>query len=231
MPPHRRHHRFVRARGQVADRMKAYYRQRAAEYDQFYQVPEFQDDLAQLEQWLTENVRGRSVLEIAAGTGHWTKVAARVAKSVMATDANTETLAIAKRRRLGSHVTFLTSDAYDLPTFDQRFEVGMAHLWWSHVPRERRQEFLAGFVSRLKPRAAVLMLEQRFQKSFSIPCARRDARGNRYELRRLASGKMFEVVKNYPSPAQLEMDFTSFCTTIRVMKLKHFWALSAHLRN
>src|SRR3954469_185812 len=173
MPPQRRHHRFDRARGQVADRMKAYYRQRAPEYDQFYQVPEFQDDLAQLEQWLTENVRGRSVLEVAAGTGHWTKIAARVAKSVTATDANPETLAIAKRRRLGSHVTFRTADAYDLPTFKQKFEVGMAHLWWSHVPRERRQEFLAGFVSRLAPCATVLTLDQRFGKSFSIPCAQR----------------------------------------------------------
>jgi demethylmenaquinone methyltransferase/2-methoxy-6-polyprenyl-1,4-benzoquinol methylase len=211
--------------------MTAYYRQRAPEYDQFYQVPEFQDDLAQLEHWVIENVRGRSVLEIAAGTGHWTKIAARVAKSVTATDANPETLAIAKRRRLGSHVTFRSADAYALPDFATRFDVGMAHLWWSHVPRERRQEFLAGFVSRLKPRAAVLMLDQRFGKSFSIPCARRDTRGNRYELRRVASGKMFEVVKNYPSTSNLHADLSTLCADIRIMKLKHFWALSAHLRN
>lgn len=210
--------------------MKAYYRQRAPEYDQFYQVPEFADDLAQLEQWLIDHVRGRSVLEIAAGTGHWTAIAAPAAKSVTATDANPETLAVAKRRRLGSNVTFRTADAYDLPDFEQSFDLGMAHLWWSHVLRERRQDFLSGFVLRLKPRATVLMIDQRFKRSFSVPCARRDWRGNRYELRRLANGKTFEVIKNYPSKAHLLADFAAVCTDIRVTRLEYFWSLTARVR-
>jgi SAM-dependent methyltransferase len=214
----------------VADRMKSYYRQRAPEYDAFYQVPEFQDDLHQLERWTTEHVRGRTVLEVAAGTGHWTKIASHVAKSITATDVNPETLAIAKRRRLGSHVTFVTADAFALPAFEKQFAVGMAHLWWSHVPRERRREFLTGLVARLRPRATIVMLDQRFVGKFSIPASRRDPRGNRYELRRLAGGKAFEVMKNYPSIDGLRADFSALCKNIHVMKLKHFWTLSADVR-
>jgi SAM-dependent methyltransferase len=210
--------------------MKSYYGQRAPEYDQFYQVPEFQNDLAELDAWVTEHVRGRTVLEVAAGTGHWTKIAARVAKSVTAADYNPETLAIAKRRRLGPHVELLTADAYGLPKFETRFEIGMAHLWWSHVPRERRQEFLTGLAKRLRPKAMILMLDQRYGRSFSIPASRRDARGNRYEMRKLASGKTFEVMKNYPGVAGLRADFASVCVDIQIMRLKYFWALSARLR-
>ena len=210
--------------------MKSYYRQRAPEYDQFYQVPEFQDDLARLAEWIIAHVRGRTVLEVAAGTGHWTKIASHAAKSVTATDFNAETLAIARRRRLGSHVTFLAADAYALPDFGTPFEAGMAHLWWSHVPRERRQEFLAGLVKRLRPKATILLLDQRFGRSFSIPASRRDTHGNRYELRKLAGGKTFEIMKNYPAIGSLRADFAPLCTDIRIFMLKHFWTLSAQRR-
>jgi hypothetical protein len=74
------------------------------------------------------------------------------------------------------------------------------------------------------------MLDQRFVRKFSIPASRRDLRGNRYELRRLASGKAFDVMKNYPSIDGLRADFSALCKNIRVMKLKHFWALSADVR-
>lgn len=209
--------------------MESYYRQRAREYDRFYQTPEFQNDLRELETWLTGHVRRRTVLEVAAGTGHWTKIASRTAKAVTATDYNPETLAVAKRRRLGAHVTLLAADAYDLPVFEKPFEVGMAHLWWSHVPRERRQEFLAGLVKCLRPKATILMLDQRFGRSFSIPASRRDARENRYEFRKLANGKTFEVMKNYPSAQGLLADFNSYCDDIRITQLKYFWTLTARL--
>ena len=59
--------------------MKEYYRQRASQYDRFYEVPERSHDLIGLKAWLVERVRGRTVLEVAAGTGYWTEVAATAA--------------------------------------------------------------------------------------------------------------------------------------------------------
>jgi ubiquinone/menaquinone biosynthesis C-methylase UbiE len=60
--------------------MEIYYRDRAPEYDKFYEVPEREHDLARLKSWLVERVRNRTILEVAAGTGYWTEVAAAVAK-------------------------------------------------------------------------------------------------------------------------------------------------------
>jgi hypothetical protein len=48
--------------------MEEYYRERAAEYDAIYKVPDRQDDLVHLRAWLEEQVRGRTIREIAAGT-------------------------------------------------------------------------------------------------------------------------------------------------------------------
>src|SRR5215813_8271718 len=127
--------------------MEDYYRERATVYDEFYQVGRRKDDLTSLKDWLTGQVQGATILEVAAGTGYWTEVAAPVAKAITATDYNPETLAIAAQRRLGPHVTLLAVDAYELPEFVTAFDAGMAMLWWSHVDIRRRAEFLGQFAS------------------------------------------------------------------------------------
>src|SRR5262245_39041451 len=79
--------------------MAEYYRERATVYDEFYQVGRRKEDLVLLRAWLVERVPQRTILEVAAGTGHWTEAAASVAKAITATDCNPETLAIAAQRR------------------------------------------------------------------------------------------------------------------------------------
>jgi len=75
-----------------------YYAQRAAEYDDVYRKPERQADLARLRELLPPLVAGRRVLEVAAGTGYWTRLLATTAAGITATDINAETLAIAAQR-------------------------------------------------------------------------------------------------------------------------------------
>ena len=208
--------------------MEIYYRDRAPEYDKFYQVPERQHDLKRLKSWLVEHVRGRDILEIAAGTGYWTEAAAAVAKAITATDYNPEMLAIAATRNLGSNVKLRTADAFALPKFGSPFDVGMAHMWWSHVGKERRQEFLSHFVSRLEPRAVILMIDQVSGRCSSV--SRQDEWGNLMTLRTLENGATFEIIKNYPSSEELCDDFAKVCDDIEIMLLPHFWALIARVR-
>jgi len=210
--------------------MKEYYRQRASQYDRFYEVPERYRDLVRLKAWLVERVRGRTVLEVAAGTGYWTEVAATAAEAITATDYNHEPLSIAVDRRLGPHVTLLTADAYALPKFACRFEVGMAHLWWSHVERQRRQEFLSHFASRLQSQATLLMIDQTYVEDLCSPISRRDAWGNEYTLRTLEDGTSYEIVKNFFSLQELQDSLGDMCEDIEITWLRHFWALSGRFR-
>jgi SAM-dependent methyltransferase len=206
-----------------------YYRARATHYDGLYQYAAWRDDLAWLKAWLIERVRGRTVLEVAAGTGHWTEVAAAGAAAVTATDLNPETLAFASRRPYRGRVALLAADAFSLPDFPDRFEVGMAHLWWSHVETGRRREFLAHLASRLEPGGVVLMIDQRPTAPFCHPASRWDAEGNRYERRTLPGGAVFEIIKNYPEPGELVEQLREFCVRTVVTPLHYFWALEAHL--
>jgi SAM-dependent methyltransferase len=210
--------------------LEDYYRSRAPEYERFYQNPARQNDLARLRAWLIDYVRGRTILEVAAGTGYWTEVAAPVCNAITATDSVTETLAVAAKRRLGRHVDVLAADAYDLPQFASKFDVGMAHLWWSHVEKQRQLEFLSQFMGCLKPDALVLMIDQVYVEGICPPASRHDEWHNRYELRELQNGAMYEIVKNYPTNEELLGSFAQFGEDIRIMRLSHFWALSARNR-
>jgi SAM-dependent methyltransferase len=214
----------------LRDDMQEYYRARAAEYDLFYDTPDRWDELARLKAWLIERTTGRTVLEVAAGTGYWTEVVAHLAGSVTATDLNPETLAIAAKRRLGANVHLVAADAHCLPHFTTAFDVGMAHLWWSHLEKQRRISFISHFASRLVPGASLLMIDQLYVEGFSRPISRKDEWGNQYAIRRLKDGRSYEIVKNFPGPGEPEDGFGELCTDIQVLRLHHFWALSARLR-
>jgi ubiquinone/menaquinone biosynthesis C-methylase UbiE len=214
----------------VQGTMQEYYRARAPEYDLFYAIPDRFDELAQLNAWLIERTKQRTILEVAAGTGRWTEVAASVAKAVTATDYNWEMLSIAATRRLGSNVCFRTADAYSLPNFTKSFDIGMAHLWWSHVARQDIKPFLSHFASRLRPGATLLMIDQFYVDGLSGPISRVDSAGNQYTTRYLKDGSSYEIIKNFPRPGEPEDALEDLCTDISVTRLRHFWALSATIR-
>ena len=212
--------------GEAADAMRAYYRERAPEYDLLYAVPAYRTTSPPCAR-LEPHVVGASVLEVAAGTGYWTEAAAPFARAITATDCNAETLAVAARRRLGPKVTLVEAEPTRYPT-SAPIEVGMAHLWWSHVKKEKRPAFLSGLAARLRPNATLLMLDQRFRRGWGPPCCRRDRFGNRYEMRR-AGGAEYEVVKNYPGPKQLRDGLAGICESIEILLLDRFWAVRARI--
>ena len=53
--------------------LRAYFAARAPDYDAVYLKPEREKDIAFLRRCLPDRLRGRSVLEVACGTGSWTR--------------------------------------------------------------------------------------------------------------------------------------------------------------
>jgi SAM-dependent methyltransferase len=210
--------------------MEDYYRRRATEYDGFYRVLDRQHDLFQLRTWLMEQVRGLTVLEIAAGTGHWTEVAAASAKALTATDLVPEMMAVSMGRCRSSHVTYAKADAYSLPNFCSTFQAGMAHMWWSHVGLQSRGTFLAHFASRLEPHAKLLMIDQNYVEGLCSPVSRLDPWGNQLTIRELRNGDTYEIIKNFPTPEELHESLNGICDEIEVIRYRHFWAVSARFR-
>ena len=207
-----------------------YYRKRAREYDGIYTTAEWQSELPVLQDWLIDQVRNRTILEVAAGTGYWTLVAGATAKAITATDISAEMLAIASAKHLGQNIALIRADCWRLPHFPRQFEVGMAHLWWSHIRKQDRGRFLSHFATRLQQRATLLMIDQNHVQDFGTPISRCDVAGNTYQTRWLSNGERFEILKNFPEAGELEHGMSETCEAIEILRLTHFWALRATFR-
>jgi SAM-dependent methyltransferase len=207
--------------------MQAYYAQRAKEYERIYDKPERQADLAKLRADIPALFEGETVLEIACGTGYWTPLIAARAKSVLAVDYAVETLEIARSKTYEKqNVDFQQGDAYDLPAWPQKFSGSYAGFWWSHIPLEKIDSFLAGLHERLAPGARVAFMDNLYVAGNSTPLARRDAAGNTYQERRLADGSRHEVLKNFPAEGELEARLGRIGTELHVTRYQYYWLAS-----
>ena len=204
--------------------LASYYAQRAPEYERIYQKPERQADLSALRKFVADTFIGRSVLEVACGTGWWTEVLATTARSVLATDCNEEVLTVARAKGLSSNVSFQRSDAFDLRSIDGEFDAGLAAFWWSHLTRAELQRFLKAFGQKLQPRSTVVFLDNIYVEGSSTPISRRDAEGNTYQLRRLDDGSITEVLKNFPADEELRAALSGWTGELTVKRLAYYWA-------
>jgi ubiquinone/menaquinone biosynthesis C-methylase UbiE len=190
--------------------MQEYYRERAKIYNASmgYDRPETLTTLLPILQMLRNRLAGRSVLEIACGPGFWTQQIADAAQSILAMDYNETTLVETRKKNLGPKVQFRRADAYALPRFEQSFQACFACDWWCHVPRSKRQEFLAGAHACLSPGALVIFCDQ-FPKVNS-PTVNMDLEGNNLQTRTLPDGRSFVVIKNFPTKIEMEKLLSPF---------------------
>jgi len=209
--------------------MTAYYARRAGEYERIYARPERQAQLAALEAFVEAALVGRDVLELACGTGYFTAVAARRARSVTALDINEETLAIGRAKRL-ARVSFGVGDAYAPPDLGRAFDGALATFWWSHVPLARLDAFLASLHARLAPGATVVFADNLYVEGNMSPVVRIDACGNTYQRRRLENGEEYEVLKNHPSRESLLACGTRAGSDVQVETFEYYWALAYRMR-
>ncbi len=175
-------------------------------------------------------VAGRRVLEVAAGTGYWTQVLSGTAVAITATDLNAETLAVAARRQYGSaDVQLLVADAYQLGTVPGEFDLMFCGFWWSHVARADVPRFLAAVSGRMPAGSPLILLDNRYVPGSVHPVSRIGPDGDTFQQRELRDGSSHEVLKNFPSPAQLAADLAGTATELAVTELDHYWLAAGRL--
>jgi ubiquinone/menaquinone biosynthesis C-methylase UbiE len=193
----------------AAHDLREYYARRTLEYEVIYEKPERQTDLDEIRRLIAQHCVGRRVLEIACGTGYWTRDAARVAQVLTATDAVREVLEFARlRQEWPANVCFVEANAYALDASSVvnegcPFNAAFAGFWLSHVPRRRVAGFLSGLNAVLDPGSAVLLFDNRYVEGSSSPIAFRDRAGDTYQRRSLADGSEFDVLKNFLEAEEL----------------------------
>ena len=217
--------------GTVTPQLETYYAKRAREYERIYEKAERQEELAWLRERLPKLFAGRHVLEIACGTGYWTQYIATAAASVTACDINEAVLEIAREKPTGkARVTFVKADAFAPGGVCQGCDAAFAGFWWSHVRKSELTRWLAGVAKSLPSGALVAMLDNRYVEGSSTPISRRDAEGNTYQVRELLSGETHEVLKNFPTAADLADTVRPFAAEAHLEETHYYWLLVFRLK-
>ncbi len=205
----------------------AYYARRAGEYEQIYRRPERQADLATLRSMLVRELADHDVLEVACGTGYWTEPIAAAARSILATDVGDEVLDLARAKHFPkANVRFARADAFTLTGVSGEFTAAFAGFWWSHIARSALPVFLSALHTKLRPGALVVLADNTCVVGSSTPVSRTDDEGNTYQLRTLADRTTHEVMKNFPSEADLRAAVAPFARDLRYTCLRYYWCLT-----
>jgi demethylmenaquinone methyltransferase/2-methoxy-6-polyprenyl-1,4-benzoquinol methylase len=189
------------------EEQKRYYAARAPEYDDWWfrrgryafepcEQERWDADVAEAERALADFGATGDVLELAAGTGLWTRHLARTADRLVAVDASAETLAL-NRGRVDGEVEYVVADVFAWEP-EERFDVVFFAFWLSHVPEERFDGFWRRVRAALRPGGRVFLVD-----SGGVDPAQRDPGRGELQERRLSDGRTFTIVKRYWSPEGL----------------------------
>lgn len=211
--------------------MHAYYAARAPYYDEVYLKPERAADLAFLSSALPARLASLNTLEVACGTGFWTQYIAPHCAQYLATDGTAEPLEFAKLRPGCGHCRFEIADAYALPASLGQFQAAFAGLWFSHVARQRRAEFLHSLHARLEPGALVVLIDNSSVQCKDFPIVETDADGNTFQMRPLKDGSQHRVLKNFPHEAEMLALLPAGATALEWRLLDNFWLFAYRLQS
>ena len=215
----------------ITEQSAQFYAKTASSHDRVYDRPERQTDLAAMSLQLADVLRGHTVLELACGTGYWTRLLAECAEKVVATDINPEMIALAALRTLpAERVQLRVADAWNLPDDIGTFSAVFIGFWWSHIKREEQERFLAGLRARLGGNLFVVLLDDAYVEGSSETVARTDMAGNTYQIRTAADGQRYEIAKTYPSDSALRKKLAASVREIKIVRREYFWMLSCRLK-
>lgn len=206
--------------------LRDYYEQRAGEYDEIYgrADPLRQAEQNELAAALRAALAGRHVLEIACGTGYWTRAIADVAAQVVATDASEAMLKLARDKGLPpDKVTLRRADAYALADLPGSFDAAVACFWLSHVPRDRLPGFLAQLHARLARGAIVFLADNVFVPRLGGELLTRAGQADTFKRRTLRDGSVHEIVKNYYSADELRALLQPASQRLQLRSGQCFW--------
>lgn len=146
-----------------------YYRRRAREYNEWWERQGrydrgaennrlWFDEAEQVRQVLHNLPKQDHILELAGGTGIWTKELVQLGERVTVVDASAEVIAINQADVASDRVDYIQADLFEWVS-DQQYDMIYFSFWLSHVPPDRLASFLDKVAAMLKPNGTLFILD------------------------------------------------------------------------
>jgi len=220
----------------LLEEQQRYYRERAAEYDDwFFRRGRYDLGADFNEQWTADVATVRralaqlapygEALELACGTGNWTSQLAAGATSVTAVDGAAEMIEISRAKSAATNVTHEVADLFAWRGAG-RYDTIFFGFWLSHVPPERFVEFWQNVGRALAPGG----------RAFFVDSLAYDATGEGrsregvVERRRLNDGRQFSIVKVIYEPERLGRELADLGWRCEITTSGRFFIYGSRLR-
>ncbi|WP_341528561.1 class I SAM-dependent methyltransferase [Nostoc sp. UHCC 0302] len=191
-----------------------YYRARANEYDEwFYRIGRYDRGEVNNQRWFEEIAVVKSavqqivgvndILELASGTGIWTRELLNIGKKITAIDASKEVIAI-NRSKLNSPI--VEYQQLDLFTWqpDTEYDLVFFAFWLSHVPPTLVDSFLAKVYQSVCIGGQVFIIDSRFEPTSTAKDHTLENDRNIYITRKLNDKQEYQIVKIFYHPDELQ---------------------------
>jgi demethylmenaquinone methyltransferase/2-methoxy-6-polyprenyl-1,4-benzoquinol methylase len=202
-----------------------YYRARANEYDEWafrrgrydrgpHHRAAWLAEVAVVGDALRDGLPAGRALELACGTGLWTRHLVERHSHVVAVDASPEVIAINRERLKSDRVTYIVADLFSWVPPHAQFDAIFFGFWLSHIPVARFDAFWTTVRAALKPGGGVFFVDSLLEEeSTARDHGPLDQSG--VVRRRLNDGREFDVVKVFYEPEELhqrlvERDWTGW---------------------
>jgi len=201
----------------LLDDQIAYYRARAPEYDAWwFRTGRFDRGAGNNAAWHAEtavieqavddmlaNARPSRVLELACGTGLFTRHLAPRVADVTAVDASPEVIAINRDRVGAANVTYVQADLFAFAPA-ARYDCVFMSFWLSHVPHARFDAFFAMVHRALAPGGFAYVVDSAHDPTSHAVNHPTPDKYAGVVTRRLDDGREFRIVKVFWEPPKLE---------------------------
>ena len=191
----------------------AYYRARATTYDASL-GDGLQGILAATGALLRQLGPFEHVLELACGTGIWTRLLLNVAQRVTAVDAAPEMLALNAAKVADTRVCYLRADLFTWEPVEQ-YDLVFFAFWLSHVPPSRLDAWLGTVLRAVRPGGALVIVDEYAPTLEDEQMALADI----YARRPLADGRTFTIVKVFYDLADLHTRLADQDVDVAIYKL------------
>lgn len=200
----------------VLDEQVAYYRKRAGEYDEWwFRTGRYDHGKALNDAWRSDAAlvetalcarldahRPQRALELACGTGLFTRWLAPRVGSLLALDASPEVQAINRARVDAGNVTYAIADLFGWQPAG-RYDFVFMSFWLSHVPADRFAPFWKAVRAALAPGGCAYVVDSGWDMTSSATNHVRPDREAGVAQRRLNDGSEYRIVKIFYEPDEL----------------------------
>lgn len=205
-----------------------YYRLRAPEYEQIHyrNIPERKKEIDDERKRLRGIVTGKTVLDLACGTGFWTEIISETANIVVACDFSMEMIEQAKRKHYTCLTEFIQGDLYKTPFADQSFDILTLGFWFSHEPKQNYSSFFITLKRLIKNNGMIWMIDNNPPAEGSqMDSTGVDKFDNNYKIRKLNNGSEFKIIKNYFTREDLLQIFSLHFKINYILYNKYYWSV------